>query len=434
MRKYLFLLSLFGAITTLLSAQNITRLEYSIDGFVAEGKGTALEIPENLTELDDAFNIDISELEPGNHTIHVRAMNDEGVWSFAAERSFYIPEPPITDGIVAMEYSFDEMVKEGDGEMIALQDGTNELDSTLLFDISGLEPGIHNIYMRSRNKLGKWSLPAKQTFVISEPDTARIEYVHYRIFNDGYEGDWMVAPIDPARKNIDSTLMVSAAGLNFDENYSIEFYAENTSDVRGFSAYLNGFSLRMNNPPQRTKDTLELKVSAQEELKLDMDSLFNDDDLTIGDRLDYAITETDNPGLMLFRDWETESLLAFSPTRDNQGEYQFRLVTTDLSGDSDSIEVILTVTSATSVQDKRTASSSFLLYPNPAKDYVIVKANSIAFSKYRLSLFNSTGKLVTSTVVEKDEYRMSLNNIPDGMYFFVFRMNDLIERRKLVVQ
>ena len=186
MRKYIFLLSLFWAFTTIVSAQNINQLEYSIDGFVAEGKGTAIEIPGNSAELESEFNIDISGLEPGNHIIYFRARNDEGVWSFAGERSFYISEPPITEGIVAMEYSIDKMVKQGDGEFITLQNGTNNLDSTLTFDVDELAPGIHNIYMRAKNKLDVWSLPAERSFVIPEPDTAKIENIYYRIYNDEF--------------------------------------------------------------------------------------------------------------------------------------------------------------------------------------------------------------------------------------------------------
>lgn len=209
MNKYIFLLSLFWTFTTLVSAQNITRLEYSIDGFVAEGNGTALEIPGNTTEMDTEINIDISGLEPGNHTIYFRAMNENGVWSFAAERLFYVPKPPITEGIIAIEYSIDEMVKEGDGNLITLQNGTNQLDSTIQFDIAGLDPGIHNIYMRAKNKLGVWSMPAQRSFVIAEPDTARIENIYYRIYNDNFESVWMTASVDPARKNVDSTIMTS---------------------------------------------------------------------------------------------------------------------------------------------------------------------------------------------------------------------------------
>jgi hypothetical protein len=223
MKKYIFLFVLFWAATISISAQNITRLEYSIDGFVAEGNGITLEVPGDTYELDTDFNIDISGLEPGIHTIHFRAMNENGVWSFAAERSFYIPEEPVTEGIVEMEYSIDEMVKEGDGNLITLQNGSNHLDSTILLDISGLEPGIHNIYMRAKNKLGIWSLPAQRSFVISEPDTAKIENIYYRLYNDDFESTWMTASVDPARKNVDSTIMLSVAALDLNENYTVEF-------------------------------------------------------------------------------------------------------------------------------------------------------------------------------------------------------------------
>lgn len=433
MNKYIFLLSLFWTFASMIFAQNITRLEYSIDGFVAEGNGTALEIPGNSTELDTEFQIDISGLEPGNHTIHFRAMNEDGVWSFSAERSFYVTEPPITEGIVAVEYSIDEMVKEGDGNLIALHSGTNQLDTTLQFDISGLDPGTHNIYMRAKNKLGIWSMPAQGSFVIAEPDTARIENIYYRIYNDEFESVWMTASVDPARRNVDSTIMASVAGLDLDNNYTLEFYAENNLGVRGFSAYLSNIDLMMNHPPERTKDAVELFMSVNQVLELSMDSLFNDEDLNFGDSLVYEITNADNTDLMDFADWETGSLLSLSPVSGYLGNYMFWLKTTDLAGESDSVQVMLTVTGATGVEDM-ISDKRFRVYPNPASDYVNIKMVNGHSSGYKIMLYSTTGKLQYSKNVEDSEYTLSLNKYHGGIYFIVLQNSEFMIRKKLIIR
>ncbi len=421
-----------AAIATTVSAQNITRLEYSIDGFVAEGKGTAIDISGDSNELDTDFNIDISSLDPGNHTIHFRAMNENDVWSFAAERSFYIPESPVTEGIVAMEYSIDEFVKEGEGEMITLSNGTNDLDSTLLFDIAGMEPGIHNIYMRAKNKLGVWSLPAQRSFVISKPDTAKIENIFYRIYNDNFESTWMTALVDPARKNVDSTIMASVAGLNLDDNYTIEFYAQNNRAVRGFSAYLSNVNLMMNHSPERKKDLLDISVSVNQVMELSMDSLFTDEDLNFGDSLAYAITNADNVDIFDFTDWETHSLLSFSPISGYSGNYNFWLKTSDLAGESDSVQVMLTVTGVTGISDKEAAASNFLIYPNPANDFVKIKVVNSQIEAFTLNLLSATGKLVYSKNYQTDELEMNLHEIPRGMYFIVLQSKGLIVSKKLI--
>lgn len=414
MKKYIFLLSLFWA--TIISAQNITRLEYSIDGFVAEGKGTTLEIPGNSTELIDAFNVDISGLEPGIHTIHFRAMNADGVWSFAAKQSFYVAEPAVTPEIVAVEYSIDEFAKEGEGEMIALQNGANELDSTLLLDISGMRPGIHNIYMRAKNELGVWSLPVSKSFVISEPDTAKIENIFYRFYNDDFESTWMTASVDPARENVDSTIMASVSGLDLDDDYTIEFYAQNNMGARGFSAYLSNVSLMMNHSPLSTKDMLELSVSTNQLMELSMDSLFSDEDLNFGDSLVYALTDVDNQDLLDFTEWESGSLLSFSPVSGYSGNYSFWLKTSDLAGESDSIQVMFTVTSSTGIDDL-TSENGVIFYPNPTTGNLNIELGKV-YPKLNVSVKNVLGQEVISKKYSNvNRLQFSIDEIKTGIYF-----------------
>ena len=433
MKKYFFLLSLFWTLTTMISAQNITRLEYSINGFVAEGNGTTLEIPGNSTELDADFDIDIAGLEPGSHTIHFRAMNEDGVWSFAAERSFYIPEEPVTDGIVAVEYSIDEAVKEGDGNLIALQNGTNLLDSTFKFDISNLEPGIHNIYMRAKNKLGVWSLPVAKSFVISESDTAEIENIFYRFYNDEFESIWMNASVDPARKNVDSTIMASVTGLNLDENYSIEFYAENNLGVRSFSVFLNDLNLRQNNAPESLKETLELSMSVNQNLAISMDSLFQDADLAFGDSLVYMISDSDNPDIFDFASWNTPGILSLTPASGQNGNYTFWLKTTDLALESDSIQVALAITGSTGINDQP-AETKFNIYPNPARDYVTIRWNDYSQNGYTLGLLNTTGQLFIKKQVTESEHHLDLSEYSGGVYFIVLQNDELTVRKTVVIE
>ena len=433
MKKYIFLLSLFWIFTTAISAQNITRLEYSIDGFVAEGNGTALEIQGNSTELDAGFNIDISGLEPGIHTIHFRAMNENGVWSFAAQRSFYIAEEPIQEEIVALEYSMDEMVKEGDGNLISLQNGTNQLDSTIQFDISGLEPGIHNIYMRAKNKPGVWSLPVQRSFVIIKTDTTKIENIFYRLYNDDFESTWMTVSVDPARKNVDSTFMLSVAALDLNENYTVELYAQNSKGVRGYSVFLEDLSLRRNNAPESVKETLELSMSVNQNLEISMDSLFQDADLAFGDSLVYMISASDNPEIFDFASWNTPGILTLTPSAGQNGTYIFWLKTTDLALETDSIQVALTVTGSTGF-DEQLAETKFSIYPNPARDYLTIKRNDYSEKEYSLRLFNTTGQLFIKKQITESEHQLNLREYSGGVYFIVLQNDEFTVRETVVIE
>jgi len=321
------------------------------------------------------------------------------------------------------------MVKEGDGNLITLQNGTNQLDSTIQFDVAGLDPGIHNIYARAKNKLGVWSMPAQRSFVIAEPDTARIENIYYRIYNDNFESVWMTASVDPSRKNVDSTIMASVIGFKPDENYTLEFYAENNMGVRGFSAYLSNINLMKNHPPERTREIVELSMSANQVLKLSMDSLFNDQDLNFGDSLVYAIMDVDNSDLMEFTDWESGSLLSFAPVSGYSGNYNFWLITTDLASESDSVQVMLTVITATGIEDLA-SDKRFLFYPNPAKDFVKIKTDG--YNGYKLHLISSTGVLLSSIHVNANEYILNLEKYSKGLYYIVLKVDDFTIRKKIV--
>ena len=94
----------------------------------------------------------------------------------------------------------------------------------------------------------------------------------------------MAAPVVPERKNVDSTIMASVTGLDFGSSYTVELYAENNRGVRGFSAFLNDVSLRMDNAPERMKDTLEISMLVNQNIEISMDTLFNDNDLILGDK------------------------------------------------------------------------------------------------------------------------------------------------------
>lgn len=430
MKKYIFLLSLFWA-TTLTSAQNITHLEYSIDGFVAEGKGTALEIPGNSNELNSDFNIDISSLEPGTHTIHFRSMNEDGIWSFAAERAFYIPEPPIEDGIVAMEYSIDAYVKEGEGEPLILQKGTNSVDSVLNIDISDLEAGIHNINMRSKNKLGVWSLPVSKSFVIVKPDTTKIENIVYRFYNDSYKGTWMTSAVDPARKDVDSIFMVSTTGLDLDQDYTIEFYAKNNMEVRSFSTFLSNVDLQINNSPERLKDTLQLTISSSQQMDVQMDSLFSDADLVIGDRLMYALEGMDAMNVQNFTDWSSVDLLSFMPSAEYSGMYYFWLKTTDVAGESDSVYVDLTIRNATGINSQMDQ-NAFIVYPNPAHELLTIKNMNSTNSDFNLKLYTSDGRLLLVKNVYESVYTLSLGDYPQGIYVIYLVNNKFTVKKKII--
>ncbi|SMO54834.1 Por secretion system C-terminal sorting domain-containing protein [Saccharicrinis carchari] len=435
MKRYIYILSLFWAIIMHVSAQNVTRLEYSIDAFVAEGKGTPLTITGDKTEVNSSFDIDISNLGTGVHSIYFRSMNQNGIWSFPVKKSFYIAEEPITEGIVAMEYSIDKRVKEGSGELIMFDEASNWINNKMDVDIAQLEAGIHNIYFRAKNKLGTWSLPASRAFVVVAPETAKVEKIFYRFFNEAYKGSWMTADVDPAQGQVDSTLATSVAALALEQQYSVEFFAQNDAGVRGLPAFYSPIDLRVNKAPQRLHNALSITVIAGKSGGIAMDTVFTDADFVYGDSLVYKIPNAGSIGLSVFSEWTSPSLLNIAPGEEHEGQYDFWIKATDIPWESDSVNVLLTVTSATGLYSK-SRDKHFSIYPNPTKSFVTIKlhSNSLAADGYNLKLYNSMGQLLKTEYVNDPEHQLHFQDYAKGLYYIVLQNNAFRARQKILLK
>ena len=70
-----------------LNPQKIEALEYFIDEDPGEGKAVAVKLPEDLSEAF-AFEVATERLEPGEHTLNVRAKGADGIWTYLSSKSF----------------------------------------------------------------------------------------------------------------------------------------------------------------------------------------------------------------------------------------------------------------------------------------------------------------------------------------------------------
>lgn len=432
MKTILFLLFILIGIGVDISAQNIVKLEYSIDEFVAEGKGTVLNVPGNSNMLDATYNIDISGLNPGVHTLYIRALTNNGSWSVPVEKTFYIPLPKMLEGITEIEYSMDGFAKEGDGDKIQVQKKTSHLDSTFNIDIVNLSEGPHTFYVRAKNKFGVWSIPLERSFVKSNPNTTKVKDIYYRIYSERYEGAWMNSTVNPQQKLVDSTIFIPVAGLDFNKTYSIEFYAKNTVNNRGFSTYLNNLALSTNSAPTNLKESLNLSMFRNEIISISMDSLFNDVDLVNGDSLMYAIINPDNQEIYNFSSWDVPSVLSVTPDNKYVGSYNYWFVASDLAGESDSVEVMLTVNNITSSHTFDKEDAPFNIYPNPAKDFVTLQILDNSISAYKLNLYNSQGQIMMNKYVAENKYVLNLKHYSQGVYIITIKTNSKFIRKRII--
>lgn len=86
------------------------------------------------------------------------------------------------------------------------------------------------------------------------------------------------------------------------------------------------------------------------------------------------------------------------------------------------------VTMALSTDD--ITSVKFLVYPNPAKDRIMVSFPN-GFETAKISLFNNLGQMVLEKEILSNE-ALSLDHLTSGMYFYKIKSNSLLQSGKII--
>lgn len=150
---------------------NLVQMEYFIDIDPGPGNGRPIAITagRNISSLD--VTIDLTGLTKAWHRVYVRSRNANGAWSHPAFTIFdnvVIPAYPNAPGPAAdleeMEYFIDIDPGFGNGMKIPLPTATDVNKIAIPVDLSSTARGIHRLIVRSKNKLGQWSLSHVSVF------------------------------------------------------------------------------------------------------------------------------------------------------------------------------------------------------------------------------------------------------------------------------
>lgn len=143
---------------------DLSRLEYYFDENPGPGNGTELSITD-LDEINLVSQIDISQLNPGMHSLHVRVSDDGGHWSIDNKLNFYIQVGPIENveplDLTRAEYFIDSDPGDGNGVEIPFTD-SGSMAETFSVDMGPLNFGIHNLYFRVKDEDNNWSIPVRR--------------------------------------------------------------------------------------------------------------------------------------------------------------------------------------------------------------------------------------------------------------------------------
>lgn len=68
--------------------------------------------------------------------------------------------------------------------------------------------------------------------------------------------------------------------------------------------------------------------------------------------------------------------------------------------------------------------SLFTVYPNPAKDYVIIKTSNQPIKNGVYALFNATGRIIKSGEIRDVESRIDMAELPNSVYLLIVQVNN----------
>ena len=145
-----------------IAAVNTNKFEYFID--TDPGFGNASDVPvtpgNNIANL--VIPVDITALSKGFHTIYLRSKDDAGTWSIT-NRWMFVKELAAAN-VNKAEYFVDTDPGFGNATDVPVTAGANIANVAIPIDISSLSMGVHNIYLRTKDLNGTWSLTNRWLF------------------------------------------------------------------------------------------------------------------------------------------------------------------------------------------------------------------------------------------------------------------------------
>jgi hypothetical protein len=182
---------------------NVNKLEYFVDTDPGFGNGTNIPVTAAASVSDVTASVNISNLSLGLHTIYVRSKNDAGHWSITNRWLFLKSQQPATD-VDKLEYFVDMDPGFGNGTNIPITAAASVNDVTASVDISSLSLGLHNVYVRSKDNTGNWSITNRWLFLKSEKQGINMRQMEYFIDSDpGFGNGTAVDFVDPNGLSID---------------------------------------------------------------------------------------------------------------------------------------------------------------------------------------------------------------------------------------
>ncbi len=170
--------------------------EYFFD--IDPGYGNAIPIYGNGEgEVMITFNAPVNHLADGLHTFYSRSKNENGSWSQTMARPFIkqmLPEDA-DPNISYLEYFYDDDPGFGQATPIAV-DALSPMEVAINLPLESLSFGLHNLFVRSQDENGKWSIVMQRAFIMGNyPADPLPQLVKAEYFIDEDPGQGLAEPV-----------------------------------------------------------------------------------------------------------------------------------------------------------------------------------------------------------------------------------------------
>jgi hypothetical protein len=208
-RFYIFVLLGFGWCNAY--AQNIGKLEYFIDTDPGYGNATNVAITASPALTDFKFNVPLSSVGNGFHTLYVRTQNSTGKWSVLQSSPFV--KLATSASTSRVEYFIDTDPGYGNGTSVTFPSGSSLTNLNFNVPLSSLAEGFHTLYVRVKDANNNWSVIQSHPFVkiLAKPN---ITYIEYYIDTDPGQGNGINVPFTPTEVITDFTFLVNVTSLS----------------------------------------------------------------------------------------------------------------------------------------------------------------------------------------------------------------------------
>ncbi len=158
----------YTAPTSSPAASNIVKLEYFVDADPGFGLGVNVPVTPSLNISSLVFNVSLTSLTNGFHTLYARSKDADGKWAITNLGSFikYAPQSGIAAAgkVIKLEYFIDTDPGFGNGGNIPFTHATDVSALVANIDLTSIASGFHTLYIRSMDTLHKWSLTNYASF------------------------------------------------------------------------------------------------------------------------------------------------------------------------------------------------------------------------------------------------------------------------------